>query len=327
MSMAIHKALYHFCHKQFRSALQEGVFEAPDIIYNMPHHYPLLYRYPSNYDVLCDVSGQDMNTLKKLGWIEPMFGKNFVIWFRSDDKAQLVPINIENCTMEKIGSLSLDYPFAYRLIKAQEKSLSELVVIDSPVHAAILNDYGLRAVATGGKFLHQSHARHLSSISANITYLNIKDSVDAAASFVKELGHLKGSVFICMIDSWEALYEETDILSYVANTRIDGGEFLAKRIIDKRRTKLGVTISEELVSSAQHLHPNLQQTFADTAKSLDHSLNDEYLIAHALAFASNLMLGDVTINDALAITRKRFGVDVYFRKSKACEIIRETRTN
>jgi hypothetical protein len=130
-----------------------------------------------------------------------------------------------------------------------------------------------------------------------------------------------------MIDSWEALYEETDILSYVANTRIDGGEFLAKRIIDKRRTKLGVTISEELVSSAQHLHPNLQQTFADTAKSLDHSLNDEYLIAHALAFASNLMLGDVTINDALAITRKRFGVDVYFRKSKACEIIRETRTN
>lgn len=323
MSMAIHKALYHFCHNEFRNALQQGVFAAPDIIYNMSHHYPLLYRYPSNFDVLCDVSGQDIDTLKKLGWIEPIFGKNFIVWFRSDDKAQLVPINIESCTMEKAGSLSMDYPFAYRLIKAQEKRVSELVVVDSPVHAAILNDYGIRAVATGGKFLHQSHARHLSSINANITYLNISDSVDAAAAFVKELGHLKGNVFICLIESWETLYKEKDLLSFVANTRIDGGEFIAKRIIDKRRNRLGATIGEELVSSAQHLHPNLQQTFSDTANSLDYPLNDEHHLAHALAFASNLILGGVSINEALAITRKRFGIDVYFRKSKSCLLIRE----
>jgi hypothetical protein len=53
------------------------------------------------------------------------------------------------------------------------------------------------------------------------------------------------------------------------------------------------------------------------------TVNDEHLIAHALAFASNLMLGGVSINEALAIARKRFGIDVYFRKSKTCEIIRE----
>jgi hypothetical protein len=209
------------------------------------------------------------------------------------------------------------------LIKAQEKSLSELVVIDSPVHAAILNDFGIRSVATGGKFLHQSHARHLSSIAANITYLNVQGSIDAASAFVKELGHLKGNVYTCEVKSWESLYEQSDIMSSIAESRIDGGEFLAKRIIEKRRNRLGVSIDEELISSAQHLHHQLQQSFSETAKSMDHKLDDAQLFAHALAFASNLMLGDVTINEALAITRKRFGIDVYFRKSTSCKLIRE----
>lgn len=311
MSFAIHKQLYTYCHNLLNIELCKGTLDASKAIYEMQHKYPMLYRYPSSYETIIRQSKSDEKTLKALGWLEPIFNQNFIIWYKVNGTVQLVPVNLKTHQMEKHKSLSTEIPFAFKYAKTHEKPGAKLSVVQSPVDATILQDAGLLAIATGGEFLHESHVRHLATLlEFDLVFIALNKNISAADAFCKRLGAIGRESSVVLIDDWDELFTSDDPEYYIDEHKIRSERFIFNRIVEKRRKLEGLSVDEELITAGQMLAPNMRCIFTQFATTKGHDINKKVQYSAALQFMSDLLAVDINVEEAAKTVFKRYGVKI-----------------
>lgn len=308
-AMTHHIKLYSHCHKIFMRKLDEGTLMAPDYIFKMTHQYPMLYCYPDSHDALVEVSGLSLEELQQLGWILPIFNQPFVIWFKDrSDIAQLIPINLQdNGSLQKLNSVNMNIPFALRLMRKQQQQIQTLAIVDSPLQAIMLNDLGVHSVATGSKSLRLAQIHHLAAFNCELIYLNTKKAIDGACDFVFKVdGQNENS--ICLFDSWDELYEQDDVQQYIWSNRIIGHEFVAERIINKKRRTEGISREHELLLAKQKLAVHHREDFGAYIATKGYTNVNEYALA--CHFMAELLMSEMSYEEASAITQKRFNLKI-----------------
>lgn len=311
MTLAIHKPIYTYCHNLFISALGDRHIKVSESIAKMKHRYPMLYKYPGSYEELTRITGTELATLKKLGWISPIFNQNFIIWYKLDGTVQLIPVDLTKHTMLKQTSLSNDIPFAYKYVNSHQSVGGKLCIVESPVDAIVLLDAGVLAIATGGTFVHESHLKYMSKLQGlEWVFVSKSDAISAANTFCRQAGQLGKESYVLTIDSWEALFRQTDIRLYIDKNQLRTEVVLVNRIIEKRRKITGLDVEDELISTAQSLSTNLRSRFVEYAKSKGFVLHPAVNYSHALQFAADLIKADISVKEAISTTYRRFGVKI-----------------
>lgn len=310
MTLAIHKPLYSYCHYLFKLGVENKRIATSDAVAAMTHHYPMLYLYPSSYEKLIEKSKSDEKTLKKLGWIEPIFNKPFIIWYKVDGTIQLVPVDLHTHRMDKIKSLSTEIPFAFKYAKSHQQPGAKLCIVESPVDAIVLQDMGLLAIATGGAFVHESHVRHLSTLQEfEMVFIGLKKNVSAADSFSKRLGAIGRESYVMLVDSWKKLFEKSEIETHLEQTKQLSEEFLLDRIVEKRR-KDTYTISDEIIGVGQSLSPNIRSRFIEYAEKQNYVVFKKEQYANACQLFADLLKAELPIKQCAETVFTRYGVKI-----------------
>lgn len=277
----------------------------------MQHKYQMIYRYPSSYANLIEKSSASEAELKKLGWLEPIFNQNFIIWYKLNGNVQLIPINVQSHEMERLKSLSNEIPFAYKFAKSKETLGAKLCIVESPVNAIILQDQGILSIATGGAFVHESHVRHLALLhDFELIFVSEKANISAADAFSKRLGAIGRECFIALIDSWDGLFESGDHESFIEQVKKPSVEFLVDRIISKRRKSEGLSVQEELITASQGLSTTIREQFNNYAQEQGFSINKQSNFSCAFRLMSELLLADINYKDAASIVSKRYDINI-----------------
>jgi hypothetical protein len=310
MTLSIHKPLYSYCHYLFKLGVEKKRIVTSAAIDAMTHNYPMLYLYPSSYEKLIEKSKSDEKTLKKLGWLEPIFNRPFIIWYKVDGSIQLVPVDVHTHKMDKLKSLSNQIPFAFKYAKSHQQLGAKLCIVESPVDAIVLQDMGLLAIGTGGAFVHESHIRHLATLTEfEFIFVGVKENVSAADSFSKRLGAIGRDSYVLLVDTWGDLFNTQDIELKIDEEKQISEEFLLDRIIEKRR-KDGYSINDEIISVGQALSPNIRSRFIEYAEKKNHVVYRKEQYANACQLFADLLKAELPIHECAQTVFKRYGVKI-----------------